>query len=728
MKTQVRNKLLFALLLCFGISIVLGAVAITSMQQQAFAETTNQDITDNIVITDTADEVLAEYLFTVINDNECSVRISNKTVATKAVIPSTAEINGKKYKVTQVAANGFMSAAKLTRVSLPHTIKKVGNMAFANCTALKRISLSNVEELGANVFYKCTSLERLVLPDSLVTVGATILRSTNTQVLARSASAKEGWVSNWNSGNTNQEVEYSSKYIEPLELETVYAPRMNTMSRAASGELELAGYYVAGGQPFSAKFYAEEGNNVFIPSLYQNEYILGISSSAFEGANFDQLVIEYSMKTLKIGDYAFLGATCKYIVINRPVEFTNENGTPSNNVFALSSDVEAIVLPDTVSGIADQAFAGCISLTNVYFSAPYYFDRRSDALNLIDRLVQEGEVGVVKLPQNTTFSTLGESAFMDTAVQELHIYDNVKNVGADILLNEGDTTRKIYVYMAEDEIPAPSSDSTQGWHANWSRGISENNLHFVTNRRNVTFNPCGGTVSPASKKVEIGSAMGTLPVPERTHYVFTGWYDSDNNLYTSETTFSLQIDLELFAHWQEFTYTIEYNGNRPNTASKPLYGNMSATETSYSNYISLNAIGYSIEGWSFTGWNTQANGKGIAYGNAELVSKLCEDNNGTVQLFAQWTPNIYSVKYNANYDTAEVMDNSAHVYDRASYLSSNTFNRLGYTFAGWNTQSDGQGTSFVDQGAVTDLNSTHNGVTELYAQWTINVYNIKYKN
>ncbi len=216
MKKTLRSNLSVLLTLCLVVSAIFGVGIIFGMPTADAYAAESQDGTDNIVVTDTIDEVLAEYQFATISDTECSVRISNKAVATKAVIPSTAEISGKTYKVTEVVASGFASAAKLKRVSLPYTIKKVGNMAFGNCTSLQRISLSNVEELGANVFYKCTSLEKLVLPDSLVKMGATILRGADTQVLARSSVAKEGWAANWNTGNANTNVEYNSTFVNHL--------------------------------------------------------------------------------------------------------------------------------------------------------------------------------------------------------------------------------------------------------------------------------------------------------------------------------------------------------------------------------------------------------------------------------------------------------------------------------------------------------------------------------
>lgn len=51
------------------------------------------------------------------------------------------------------------------------------------------------------------------------------------------------------------------------------------------------------------------------------------------------------------------------------------------------------------------------------------------------------------------------------------------------------------------------------------------------------------------------------------------------------------------------------------------------------------------------------------------------------------------------------------------------FAKTGYTFAGWNTQADGGGFSYVPGATIT----ASNNIT-LYAQWTVNTYNVYYHN
>ena len=67
----------------------------------------------------------------------------------------------------------------------------------------------------------------------------------------------------------------------------------------------------------------------------------------------------------------------------------------------------------------------------------------------------------------------------------------------------------------------------------------------------VTFDPNGGSVSPTTKTVTIGSTYGTLPTPTRTYYNFDGWYTSASggSKVTESTTVTATSNHTLYAHW-----------------------------------------------------------------------------------------------------------------------------------------------------------------------------------
>ena len=115
--------------------------------------------------------------------------------------------------------------------------------------------------------------------------------------------------------------------------------------------------------------------------------------------------------------------------------------------------------------------------------------------------------------------------------------------------------------------------------------------------------------------------------------------------------------------------------------------------------------------YTFTGWNTQADGKGTAYKAGDSFTLTDED---TV-LYAQWSENApaqVKVSYDANGGTG-IMESITGDVGSKIVIGQNGFSRSGYTFTGWNTQADGQGTAYKagDSFTLTDKD------TVLYAQW-----------
>ena len=115
--------------------------------------------------------------------------------------------------------------------------------------------------------------------------------------------------------------------------------------------------------------------------------------------------------------------------------------------------------------------------------------------------------------------------------------------------------------------------------------------------------------------------------------------------------------------------------------------------------------------YTFTGWNTQADGKGTAYKAGDSFTLTDKD---TV-LYAQWSENApaqVKVSYDANGGTGTMESITGDVGSEI-VIGQNGFARSEYTFTGWNTQADGKGTAYKpgDSFTLTDKD------TVLYAQW-----------
>ena len=124
--------------------------------------------------------------------------------------------------------------------------------------------------------------------------------------------------------------------------------------------------------------------------------------------------------------------------------------------------------------------------------------------------------------------------------------------------------------------------------------------------------------------------------------------------------------------------------------------------------------GFTRNDYTFTGWNTQADGKGTAYKPGDNFTLTDKD---TV-LYAQWSKNApaqVNVSYDANGGTGTMKSITGDVGSKI-VIAQNGFARSGYTFTGWNTQADGKGTAYKagDSFTLTDKD------TVLYAQWSKN--------
>lgn len=120
----------------------------------------------------------------------------------------------------------------------------------------------------------------------------------------------------------------------------------------------------------------------------------------------------------------------------------------------------------------------------------------------------------------------------------------------------------------------------------------------------------------------------------------------------------------------------------------------------------------SLVGYTFTGW-TGSNGT-TPNTNVQITKGSIGNKNFTANKFA----NTYKINYDGNGATSGTTVSSNHTYDKAKNLTKNEYERIGYEFTGWNTASDGKGTSYTDEQNVLNLKSGNGDELTLYAQWS----------
>lgn len=155
---------------------------------------------------------------------------------------------------------------------------------------------------------------------------------------------------------------------------------------------------------------------------------------------------------------------------------------------------------------------------------------------------------------------------------------------------------------------------------------------------------------------------------------------------------------------EKATYTVTYNANGGS-------GEMKAQTAEEGAEITLTANAFIREGYTFSGWNTAADGKGTDYEDKSTIKLTAETT-----LYAKWNPNAYKVMFcddSGNADDAIIETN----YDTEFALpETTTLSKTGYNFYGWNTEPDGSEKNFKPGEKVKNL-TTEAGTVTLYVCW-----------
>ena len=74
--------------------------------------------------------------------------------------------------VTSIGSRAFYECTNLKSVTIPSSVKSIGEAAFYNCTSLKSIKIPyGVKSIGETAFYNCTGLTSLTIPGSVTSIG-----------------------------------------------------------------------------------------------------------------------------------------------------------------------------------------------------------------------------------------------------------------------------------------------------------------------------------------------------------------------------------------------------------------------------------------------------------------------------------------------------------------------------------------------------------------------------
>ena len=239
-------------------------------------------------------------------------------------------------------------------------------------------------------------------------------------------------------------------------------------------------------------------------------------------------------------------------------------------------------------------------------------------------------------------------------------------------------------------IDAPQCSTYGGWE----------NVSDVTA---VGFNSRADITAEGAEKMEVKSGEEHLKIPDSITY------------YTV-----CRADV---------TLTYELNGGTENDTTKPV------TKTVYCNAAAPQEVkGFKLQlgesvkesvdldgythSYAFATWAENSPESETRFPcNADYVLK----ENTT--MYALWdetvTPITYYIEFDGNAGTAarNIPDKMEVQYGEKVVLPEQKPERTGFTFMGWNTRTDGQGTEYQPQDTVKNLTTVNHATVKLYAQW-----------
>ena len=149
---------------------------------------------------------------------------------------------------------------------------------------------------------------------------------------------------------------------------------------------------------------------------------------------------------------------------------------------------------------------------------------------------------------------------------------------------------------------------------------------------------CGTTTKGASKtNHDYSSTSVKAPTSSSKGYTRHSCSHSGCNSYYDDT----------------YTYGVKFDSNGGQLGSM----NTQSIQTDKSTALSTNK--FTKDHYTFTGWNTKADGTGTAYKNGEAVNNIA-GNSSMITLYAQWTINKYTVKCVDYNEDGSIVDGAAN--------------------------------------------------------------------
>lgn len=239
------------------------------------------------------------------------------------------------------------------------------------------------------------------------------------------------------------------------------------------------------------------------------------------------------------------------------------------------------------------------------------------------------------------------------------------------------------------------------WQNNgWRYDINNVSAWVYCNGKSYKVKDAGSIDADSSntQKVSCGSYSFTISKTTSAQTISCYAKITSNSSYVSGTKTSSTVSVSVA---KKTSYTVKYNANGGSGAP-------SSQTKWYGTALTLSSTKPTRTGYTFKGWGTSSSDTTVDYAAGASYTA-----NAAITLYAIWTANTYTVKYNANGGSG-APSSQTKTYGVALTLSSTKPTRTNYTFKGWGTSSSATTVAYAAGASY-----TNNVSVTLYAIWTL---------
>lgn len=291
------------------------------------------------------------YLYTEVREGDTVVGYAIRGLFSESSLDIVIPSSYKNLPVVEIMDDAFYMNDRIVSVTIPDSVKRIGNWAFEDCTALKSVDFGKgVTEIGISAFCGCTSLTEIVLPDSvkIIDESAFTLCSNVTEVTLPLEGALE--------------VIGDGAFAGCSKIESIIMPDSVTylgwgaFMKCTSLKLMALSNNLAEIDDYAFS----ECTSLSTLTFGTDSVITRIGRAAFDRCAIEEVVIPADV--YEIGVTAFYKCTkLKKVTLNDRL-LTIENG-----VFYGCTALEEITIPSSVNYIGTEAFKDCEKLESVIF-------------------------------------------------------------------------------------------------------------------------------------------------------------------------------------------------------------------------------------------------------------------------------------------------------------------------------------------------------------------------